>query len=116
MLGCNPVAAFSQEQGWHICRMHAHHTYQLLAMHYGLPFHGMGSLASALHRLGVLAIVRACSSQYFCSDSERTARKHIDTENAMQITLDKQKAIAEELDRTPGEVLKKLEDLRNKLL
>jgi splicing factor 3B subunit 3 len=28
----------------------------------------------------------------------------------------KQKAIAEEIDRTPGEVLKKLEDLRNKVL
>lgn len=28
----------------------------------------------------------------------------------------KQRAIAEELDRTPGEVLKKLEDIRNKIL
>jgi splicing factor 3B subunit 3 len=28
----------------------------------------------------------------------------------------KQKAVAEELERTPGEVLKKLEDMRNKIL
>ena len=33
-----------------------------------------------------------------------------------QITFDKQKAIAEELDRNPGEVLKKLEDVRNRIL
>ena len=33
-----------------------------------------------------------------------------------QITPDKQKAIAEELDRNPGEVLKKLEDVRNRIL
>ncbi|KAK9814939.1 hypothetical protein WJX73_002520 [Symbiochloris irregularis] len=37
-------------------------------------------------------------------------------EQFSQVPLDKQKAMAEELDRTPGEVLKKLEDLRNKLL
>jgi hypothetical protein len=30
--------------------------------------------------------------------------------------LAKQKSIAEELDRTPGEVLKKLEDIRNKIV
>ena len=34
----------------------------------------------------------------------------------VQITPDKQKAIAEELDRNPGEVLKKLEDVRNRIL
>ena len=34
----------------------------------------------------------------------------------VQMPLDKQRSIAEQLDRTPGEVLKKLEDLRNKLL
>jgi splicing factor 3B subunit 3 len=28
----------------------------------------------------------------------------------------KQRAVAEELERTPGEVLKKLEDMRNKIL
>jgi splicing factor 3B subunit 3 len=28
----------------------------------------------------------------------------------------KQKSIAEEIDRTPGEILKKLEDMRNKVL
>lgn len=28
----------------------------------------------------------------------------------------KQRGMAEELDRTPGEVLKKLEDIRNKIL
>jgi splicing factor 3B subunit 3 len=28
----------------------------------------------------------------------------------------KQKAVADELERTPGEVLKKLEDMRNKIL
>lgn len=33
-----------------------------------------------------------------------------------QMPADKQRAIAEELERTPGEVLKKLEDLRNALL
>ena len=34
----------------------------------------------------------------------------------MQLPPEKQRSIAEELDRTPGEVLKKLEDIRNKLL
>jgi splicing factor 3B subunit 3 len=33
-----------------------------------------------------------------------------------QLSADKQRAVAEELDRTPGEVLKKLEDIRNKLV
>eukprot|EP00891_Asterochloris_glomerata_P004111 jgi/Astpho2/4111/e_gw1.00063.10.1_t len=37
-------------------------------------------------------------------------------EQYTQITPDKQKAIAEELDRNPGEVLKKLEDVRNRIL
>lgn len=35
---------------------------------------------------------------------------------ALQLHPDKQKAIAEELDRNPGEVLKKIEDIRNKIL
>ena len=35
---------------------------------------------------------------------------------ALQLPPEKQRSIAEELDRTPGEVLKKLEDIRNKLL
>lgn len=34
----------------------------------------------------------------------------------VQLPPEKQKNIAEELDRTPGEVLKKLEDVRNKIL
>ena len=34
----------------------------------------------------------------------------------MQVTAAKQRAIAEELDRPMGEVLKKLEDIRNKIL
>jgi hypothetical protein len=34
----------------------------------------------------------------------------------LQAPSAKQKAMAEELDRTPGEVLKKLEDIRNKIL
>jgi hypothetical protein len=34
----------------------------------------------------------------------------------LQLAPEKQRAIAEELDRTPGEVLKKLEDIRNKIL
>ena len=34
----------------------------------------------------------------------------------MQLHPDKQRAIAEELDRNPGEVLKKIEDIRNKIL
>ena len=33
-----------------------------------------------------------------------------------QITMDKQQGIAEELDRTPGEVLKKLEEVRNRVI
>jgi len=37
-------------------------------------------------------------------------------EQFANLDLDKQKSIAEELDRTPSEVLKKLEDIRNKLL
>jgi splicing factor 3B subunit 3 len=32
------------------------------------------------------------------------------------LTSDKQRTIAEETDRTPGELLKKLEDMRNKVL
>ena len=32
------------------------------------------------------------------------------------LPADKQRSIAAELDRTPGEVLKKLEDVRNKVL
>ena len=35
---------------------------------------------------------------------------------ALQLHPDKQRAIAEELDRNPGEVLKKIEDIRNKIL
>ena len=34
----------------------------------------------------------------------------------VQLTAAKQRSIAEELERTPGEVLKKLEDIRNKIL
>jgi hypothetical protein len=34
----------------------------------------------------------------------------------LQLHPDKQRAIAEELDRNPGEVLKKIEDIRNKIL
>lgn len=34
----------------------------------------------------------------------------------LQLPAEKQRSIAEELDRSPGEVLKKLEDIRNKLL
>ena len=34
----------------------------------------------------------------------------------LQLTAAKQRSIAEELERTPGEVLKKLEDIRNKIL
>lgn len=34
----------------------------------------------------------------------------------MQIAGQKQSSIAEELDRTVGEVLKKLEDIRNRIL
>lgn len=34
----------------------------------------------------------------------------------LQLSSEKQRSIAEELDRTPGEVLKKLEDVRNKIL
>jgi splicing factor 3B subunit 3 len=37
-------------------------------------------------------------------------------EQYSQLPADKQRSIAEELDRTPGEVLKKLEDIRNKIL
>lgn len=37
-------------------------------------------------------------------------------EQYAQLPPEKQRSIAEELDRTPGEVLKKLEDIRNKLL
>ena len=37
-------------------------------------------------------------------------------EQFSQMPADKQRAVAEELERTPGEVLKKLEDLRNALL
>ena len=33
-----------------------------------------------------------------------------------QLPSDKQRAIAEQLDRTPGEVLKKLEDIRNRVI
>ena len=36
--------------------------------------------------------------------------------HGVQLPLDKQRSIAEELDRTPGECVKKLEELRNKLL
>jgi splicing factor 3B subunit 3 len=36
-------------------------------------------------------------------------------EQYSQLPLAKQKAIAEELERTPGEVLKKLEDIRNQV-
>ena len=32
------------------------------------------------------------------------------------LPMDLQKKIAEELDRTPGEILKKLEDIRNRIL
>lgn len=32
------------------------------------------------------------------------------------LPLDLQKKIAEELDRTPGEILKKLEDVRNRII
>ena len=39
-----------------------------------------------------------------------------DVVSHLQLTADKQRSIAEELDRTPGEVLKKLEDIRNKIL
>ena len=46
------------------------------------------------------------SSDRGCAESARL----------VQMPLDKQRSIAEQLDRTPGEVLKKLEDLRNKLL
>jgi len=34
--------------------------------------------------------------------------------HAAQLPADKQRAIADELDRTVGEVIKKLEDIRNK--
>ena len=34
----------------------------------------------------------------------------------LQAPAEKQQSIAEELDRTPGEVLKKLEDIRNRVL
>ncbi|KAK9824249.1 hypothetical protein WJX72_008915 [[Myrmecia] bisecta] len=37
-------------------------------------------------------------------------------EQFSQMAPEKQRSIAEELDRTPGEVLKKLEDIRNKIL
>lgn len=37
-------------------------------------------------------------------------------EQYTQLHPDKQRAIAEELDRNPGEVLKKIEDIRNKIL
>ena len=33
-----------------------------------------------------------------------------------QLPADKQRSIAEELDRSSGEVMKKLEDIRNKIL
>lgn len=33
-----------------------------------------------------------------------------------QLPSDKQRQVAEELDRTPGEVLKKLEDVRNRII
>ena len=33
-----------------------------------------------------------------------------------QLTAEKQRNIAEQLDRTPGEVLKKLEDIRNRVI
>ena len=36
-------------------------------------------------------------------------------EQFSQLPAAKQKSIAEELERTPGEVLKKLEDLRNQV-
>lgn len=32
------------------------------------------------------------------------------------LTPDLQRKIADELDRTPGEILKKLEDIRNKII
>jgi hypothetical protein len=35
---------------------------------------------------------------------------------AVQLAPDKQRAIAAELDRTPGEVLKKLEDIRFRVI
>lgn len=34
----------------------------------------------------------------------------------VQIAYKKQQTIAEAMDRTPGEVLKKLEDIRNRIL
>ncbi len=37
-------------------------------------------------------------------------------EQFSQLSADKQRAVATELDRTPGEVLKKLEDMRNKII
>ena len=45
--------------------------------------------------------------------------KHLDVyqpeqRHAAQLPADKQRAIADELDRTVGEVIKKLEDIRNK--
>ncbi len=33
-----------------------------------------------------------------------------------QLPADKARGVAEELDRTPGEVLKKLEDIRNRII
>jgi len=33
-----------------------------------------------------------------------------------KLEYDKQKVLSEELDRTPAEVIKKLEDIRNKIL
>jgi hypothetical protein len=34
----------------------------------------------------------------------------------VQLSPEKQSAIAQELDKTPGEVLKKLEDIRNRII
>ena len=37
-------------------------------------------------------------------------------EQFVHLSADKQKSVADDLDRTPAEVLKKLEDIRNRLL
>ena len=71
------------------------------------------------HRIELASCCSADRSYLHCERAHAQVKDVVDgdlCEQFPQMPADKQRAIAEELERTPGEVLKKLEDLRNALL
>ena len=69
-----------------------------------------------IQEAGVTAMSHACSIMlHLCAAPHSNCMFYILTV-CLQLHPDKQRAIAEELDRNPGEVLKKIEDIRNKIL